>query len=485
MRLLQSAARKAFPRLARGCRRLGAAAAHRVRFHLGMVARGIKDWWLLPPGRLDPFDLAMYFDQHHALSRARQLGPIFKVWWRGGHTTCIVGHARVRRMLLAKEEALRGSTIDLRPLFPIGHVRAMHSETHRRYRRLLVQALQASPVEAHEVALREWIRDGLDEMICGRVNPVITREELRSSLRMMTAGIMLRLLFGVIPESTSYAELVAHYRRFGPEAPAWTIRHSQVAAFAEIRRIILRLAEDLRTHPESRPPPSALSYLVAAGDMDETALGNLIYMFESSHFDLYSLWTWLLQHLAVNPEVMTRFRAETDALHSRRAAEAIVLETLRLEQSEAINRDASCDILFDGYLIPRNTVVRGCLWEGHKDPRIFDDPFAFNPGRFIGRAWSIDEFAPFGLDKHRCIAADFVIAISTMFVEIVLREFQLAIASVGPPQKGIYHWEPGPDLSIVLGRFSGEAGSERMMGSDHPSVADPACPKSYNRLERR
>ena len=338
MKLLQSAARKTFPRLARACRRLMAATAHRVRFHLGMVALGIKDWWLLPPGRLDPFDLAMHFDQHYTMSKARELGPIFKVWWRGVHTTCIVGHARVRRMLFSKEEALRGSTIDLRPLFPIGHVRAMHSETHRRYRRLLVQALQASPLEAHEVALRKWIRDGLDAMICGRVNPVIAREELRSSLRMMTTRIMLRVLFGVTPQSSTYAELVAHYRRFGPEAPAWTIRHSQIAAFAEIRRLILRLAGEIRTHPESRHPPSALSYLVAAGDMDETALGNLIYMFEGSHFDLYSFWTWLVQHLAANPEVMTRFRAETDALQSRRAAEAIVLETLRLEQSEAINR---------------------------------------------------------------------------------------------------------------------------------------------------
>jgi unspecific monooxygenase len=452
MKLFQDAVRNTFHRLACAFRRLAAAALHRVRFHLGMVARGIKDWWLLPPGRLDPFDLAMHFDQHYTLSKARQLGPIFKVWWHGAHTTCIVGHARGRRMLFANEEALRGSTIDLRPLFPIGHVRAMHGETHRKYRRLLVQALQASPLEAHEVALRELIRDGLDSMICGRVNPVIAREELRSSLRLMTTGIMLRLLFGATPESSTYAELVAHYRRFGPETPVWRIHHSQVAAFAEIRKVILGLAEDIRTHPDGRRPPSALSYLVAAEEMDETALGNLIYMFEGSHFDLYSLWTWLLQHLAANPEVMTRFRAETDALRFHRAAEAIVLETLRLEQSEAINRNAACDIWFDGYLIPRNTVVRACLWEGHKDPRIFADPFAFDPGRFMERAWSIDEFAPFGLDKHRCIAADFVIAISTMFVEIVLSEFQLEMASVGPPRKGVYHWEPGPDLSIVVGR---------------------------------
>src|SRR5262245_5037693 len=227
MKLLQNTVRNAFHRLACAFRRFVAAALHRVRFHLGMVVRGIKDWWLLPPGRLDPFDVAMHFDQQYTLSKARQLGPIFKVWWRGGHTTCVVGHARVRRMLVAKEEALRGSTIDLRPLFPIGHVRAMHGETHRKYRRLLVQALQASPLEAHEVAVRELIRDGLDSMICGRVNPVILREDLRSSLRPMTAGIMLRLLFGVTPESSTYAELAAHYRRFGPEAPAWTIRHSQ------------------------------------------------------------------------------------------------------------------------------------------------------------------------------------------------------------------------------------------------------------------
>ena len=131
-----------------------------------------------------------------------------------------------------------------------------------------------------------------------------------------------------------------------------------------------------------------------------------------------------------------------------------MLETLRLEQSEAVNRVAISDIIFDGYRIPRNTVVRACLWEGHKSTRVFTDPFAFDPDRFIDRAWSIEEFAPFGLDKHRCIAADFVVVVSALFVEIVLSEYRLNMVSVGLPRLGAFHWEPGSDLAIDLARFS-------------------------------
>ena len=450
----------ALPRI--GCRYLVSALSvitralfHLRRDHLVPLARNVKDWWFLPPGLADPFDRNMRFNQRYTLERAARLGPIFKVWWNGGHTTCILGHARARRLLLAKEDALRGATIDLRPLFSIGHLRAMQGETHRKYRRKFVEALNAMSVETHEPALREWIRTGLEAMLGGRHSGTVEREDLRLRLRTMTMGIMLRVLLGVTPQSREYAELTQQYRNFGPEAPVWTIRHSQRAAFAEISRVVAHLAGDTCNHSQRGGCPSALAHLVAQNELDETAAGNLIYMVESSHFDLYSLWTWILQHLAANPDWATRFRAEIDAPRLRTLAEAIVFETLRLEQSEAVNRVATSNIVFDGYRIPPNTVVRACLWEGHKDPRVFTDPFAFEPNRFVDRSWSIEEFAPFGLDKHRCIAAEFVVSVSALFIEVLLSEYRVALAAVGPPRLGAFHWEPGPDLAIVLSRISG------------------------------
>ena len=453
MKPLHRLPRLAYRYLAFARTRIAGSALRRARFHLVALARNVKDWWDLPPGRLDPFDREMRFNQRYTLEKAARLGPIFKVWWNGGHTTCVVGHARARRLLLGEGNSLQGATIDLRSLFSVGHLRAMQGDTHRKYRRQFVEALNAVPCDVHEPALRECMRAGLDAMI-GRSNrATIEREELRSCLRAITMNIMLRLLLSVTPQSREYDELIQNYRQFGPEAPVWTVRHSQRAAFTEIRRLVAHLADDIRRNPQGSCP-SVLAHFVTHNELDETVLGNLIYMVEGSHFDLYSLWTWILQHLAANPNVANRFRTETDALRWRALAKAIVLETLRLEQSEAVNRVAISDIIFDGYRIPRNTVVRACLWEGHKSPRVFTDPFAFDPDRFIDRAWSIEEFAPFGLDKHRCIAADFVVVVSALFVEIVLSEYRLNMVSVGLPRLGAFHWEPGSDLAIDLARFS-------------------------------
>jgi cytochrome P450 len=216
-----------------------------------------------------------------------------------------------------------------------------------------------------------------------------------------------------------------------------------------------------------------LSYLVVSGELDDTALGNLIYMFESAHFDIYSLWHWIVKQLVSNPRAAERFReaAAAGGVGRSRMARAIVLETLRLEQSEVLYRVPTCDIIFDGFLIPKRTVVRACLWEGHKDAQVFADPFKFDPDRFLTRDYDMEEFAPFGLDKRRCIAADFVVKASAAFVEILLTGFTLKMTSDGPPRKGPYHWEPSSDLSIVIseGRKAKSTASAQPQDQRHRS----------------
>ena len=77
---------------------------------------------------------------------------------------------------------------------------------------------------------------------------------------------------------------------------------------------------------------------------------------------------------------------------------------------------------------------RVCVWEGHKNPNVFPDPFRFDPERFVGHAYSLEEYAPFGMDKRHCIASDFVVTLSAMFIETLLERFVVTLASDGPPK---------------------------------------------------
>ena len=56
--------------------------------------------------------------------------------------------------------------------------------------------------------------------------------------------------------------------------------------------------------------------MVESGELDDTALGNLAYMFESSHFDLYSLWHWILSYLGGNFFLVNADRTTSRATRS-------------------------------------------------------------------------------------------------------------------------------------------------------------------------
>jgi cytochrome P450 len=416
------------------------------RVHL--MARAIRHLCLLPPGRLDPLDTSADTDQLFFLKKAKVLGPIFKLIWEGSYTTCLVGHARAREFLRAHEEALVGKAIELRGFFPKGNIRKMSGEDHRKYRRLFVQALQATPLAFHEDAIQQWIFCKLNALANDYFGAAVPGSQLRLCLREITTGIMLRILFGLTPDDSQFPVFVQNYRTFGPNAPVRTIFPEQAEAFYEIRNQVQRLADAIRRDPHYRLP-SFLKFIVERDELDETALGNLIYMFEGSHFDLYSLWRWIVKHFVSNPDCMKRVQ-NTPAPARRHFCEAIVLETLRLEQSEYLHRVTTTDISYQHYFIPKNTVFRVCVWEGHKNPNVFPDPFRFDPERFVSHAYSLEEYAPFGMDKRHCIASDFVVTLSAIFLETLLERFVVTLASDGPARLGAYHWEPNPDFSIAV-----------------------------------
>ena len=171
---------------------------------------------------------------------------------------------------------------------------------------------------------------------------------------------MLRLLFGLNEDDDDFAELLRFYRQFGPEAPVYSIGQDQAAAYAEIERRVRRLAEDIRRNP-SEHLPSFLRLMVERGELDETAIGNLIYMFEPAHFDMYSLWRWVLKHLASNTDIMDRVQKAFNHQVCGQLCEAIVLETLRLEQSELLYRAVRSDITYEFLFYPQGHDFEGLL----------------------------------------------------------------------------------------------------------------------------
>jgi cytochrome P450 len=429
----------------RGARKSVPAFIAQARYALRAKARSAS----LPPGKLDPLDHSMEVDQRFVMKSAAKWGPVFKSWWHGGYTTCVVGHSRGRRLLTDNEDRLVPKSIDLSGLFPVGWIRTMHGSIHQHHRRLMIEAVSKAPVSEHEIELRQVVEGGLSTL-AGQPGDLPTRRDLREALRAIASTAMLRIFFGVAPRSDAHQQLKQHYQRFGPDAPPHSVEAAQREAFAGIRTCIDGLRSEIIAG--SATSPSVLKHLVETKSDDDTALGNLIFLFEPSHFDVYSLWHWLLYYLAKNNHVADRIAEAlaADRVKADKLVIATILETFRLDQSEVLYRQAADDIVFDGQFMPKGEVVRVCLWEGHKDEASFADPFAFRPERFLERDFGLDQFAPFGLDKRRCIGADLTMALTSIFVAEFCRRFSCTLIADAPPVFGTYHWEPGTDSLISL-----------------------------------
>lgn len=418
--------------LGRAIHRVWPSARRSVVFPLRAASRGLR----MPPGEFEPILETEQTDQRFLLERARRHGPVFKMLLNRNYTTCVVGHERGRRLITNHERDLPGMTVDLHPFCMHGALRGMPEETHRSYRRKLMQGIQATRLADHEDAVAVV----LDDLVERLAAPARSGASLRKLLRHAAAQVFLSILYGARPGSRAAEALEAAFLRFGPDAPVATIGESHAAAFREVLSHVNDLAENER---------SLVGRLRAAGDLDETLLVNVAYLFEPSHFDVYSLWHWVLDHLGSDENVGASYRRAADRA---RYARAVVQETLRMQQSELLYRRVVRDIAFEGFLIPADTTVRVCLWEGHKDETVFPDPFAFRPERFLERSYDANAYAPFGLGPRHCLGSNLVLDLGTTFVMRVLEGHRVVATGPTSPVRGAYHWEPNPKRTVQLKR---------------------------------
>jgi hypothetical protein len=71
----------------------------------------------------------------------------------------------------------------------------------------------------------------------------------------------------------------------------------------------------------------------------------------------------------------------------------------------------------------------------HGDPRVYAEPAAFRPERFLERTPEPYAYVPFGGGAHRCLGAALAMLEIELFLEAVIRRFQLTPS--GPPARPV------------------------------------------------
>lgn len=206
--------------------------------------------------------------------------------------------------------------------------------------------------------------------------------------------MLVQTFFGADFGSALFEQLMRGYHELGPDGCSWVVGPAQRQAFAGIRD---RLLAEIAGQP-GRPGacPRAASPATCTPKASST-----------------------------------RPRSATSSTWSRRVA------TTR-------------DIVFEGHLIPKGTIVRVCLWEAHNSADAFPDALRFDPERFLERDPSGDRFSPFGLDQHHCPLSEVTVELGTIFLRALARSYTVAPIDDGLPVRGRHHWEPASRFSVRL-----------------------------------
>jgi cytochrome P450 len=401
-------------------------------------------------------------DRRFYLREASRYGPIFKVCHVVRPMVCIADMRLGADVLREHEGSLVPAALPYSRNIPKGFLRYMDAHDRRAYVPLFRAAFTTAVVDEAQADFQRIIRDGLGEMAVqsGRRGIPPTR-----GLQQMVYRSLTRVMLGLDWRAPAARRLAALHMRLD-YATAWrTPPWRTKKTLEEIGRIVEELAARA---PDGRS--SVMSELVRSAPAslnDPTVVGNLAYILLNGWRDGSGLFAWIVKTLGDHSEWHLRVREAASRPDGDADVPArIVRETLRLHQSEYIQRLVRRDLRIDRFLVPRGWLLRVCVWEGHRSAATFRDPERFDPDRHLGEGCARPAYSPFGASRAWCIGEDLMLTLArTLVVEI--SRFDWAIVADGPPELGDFHWQPSSKLRIRLARREDATAPARIA----PSVA--------------
>ena len=217
------------------------------------------------------------------------------------------------------------------------------------------------------------------------------------------------------------------------------------------RFVAMLMAERRAAGKTEGAPPSDLFDLMGAARDPETGdaftdeqLGDQVAtMILAGHETTATALFWSLYLLALDPATQDRLAAEVKGatvdgaldIERLKFTRAVVDETMRLyPPAFLIARAAAAPDTIAGMPVRKNDVVLIAPWLLHRHEKLWRDPNAFIPARFMPPSPPPDRFAylPFGVGARVCIGAHFALVEATLALAKMIGAFRVELIDKAP-----------------------------------------------------
>jgi unspecific monooxygenase len=201
---------------------------------------------------------------------------------------------------------------------------------------------------------------------------------------------------------------------------------------------------------EGAPPRDLFDLMDAARDPEtgesftDAQLGDQVAtMILAGHETTATALFWSLYLLALDPETQDKVAAEVESvsvdgrfeLERLKFTRAVIDETMRLyPPAFLIARAAAAPDTVAGLPVGRRDVILIAPWLLHRHEKLWRDPDAFIPSRFMAPAPPPDRFAylPFGAGPRVCIGAHFALVEATLALAKLIGAFRVGLVDREP-----------------------------------------------------
>jgi len=318
----------------------------------------------------------------------------------------------------------------------------LDEDEHKVRRKIIMPSMHGKALQRIEASINEMAERDVATW------PSQKSTALHPYIHQFTLNVIREVIFGKAPPSRweELLDTLTEMMRFNNQITSAALIHKMPSAAVKLLTAIRPLglhkflklrkkadaliAEAVEERRQAEPGDDMLSVLLRVTHEDGSPLDGVELRDEMMTIFLAGTETtaaaiaWGFEYLSREPEARERLIAEIDAGEDDAFLTATVNEVLRVRPSipQIIPREVMKPVEIGGVRFEPGMILWASAFMLHRDPKLYPDPYAFRPERFLGTKPGVYTWIPFGGGRIRCLGASIaLIEMKAVFREVLAR----------------------------------------------------------------